>query len=438
MSRQGERFDPKRSIRRLVWSGGLAAALLVGGAGGLSVAIEIAGAVIAQGTVVVKSDVMSVQHARGGIVAQIDVTEGDRVSAGQRLIRLDGTQLAATLAIIEHALDEMTLKRTRLLAERDGTAELVLPADLERRAATDGTFAVLVASEKTLFALRAASASGQKQRLGEQIEQLQSAIAGLEHQSAGRQQEQKIVATQLGGFRDLHEKGLIQSSQLSAAERDAAVLEGEIGRIEAAIAETRGRIAEIEMQILAVDQDLRREVATELGDLNARIAEFEERRTAALDEIRRLDLVAPIGGTVHELAIHTPGGVVAPGQTMLRVVPDPDEVAVEAHVSPTEIDLIVPGQPVQLRLAAFNRRTAPELTGQVQRIAAEATRDERTGQSYFVVRVAVPADQLVALGDDRMVPGMVAEAHFATASRSIAAYLLQPLAEQLDRAFRER
>jgi HlyD family secretion protein len=433
-----DRFDPRRSMRRLIWSGGLAAAVLVGGAGGLSVAIEIAGAVIAQGTVVVKSDVMAVQHARGGIVARIAVTEGDRVTAGQRLASLDGTQLEATRAIIEHSLDEMALKRARLMAERDGVAELVLLPELETRAAANGDFAALVASERTLFALRATTIANQKQQLGEQKRQLASAIAGLEHQVSGRRQEQAIVAAQLKGYRDLYGKGLIQSSQLSAAERDAAALEGDIGRIEASIAETRGRIAEIEVEILAVDQNLRREVATELAELNARIAEYEERRTAALDEIRRLDLVAPISGTVHELAIHTPGGVVAPGQTVLEIVPDANEVAVETHVSPTEIDLIVPGQPVRLRLAAFNRRTAPELQGLVQRIAADATRDERTGQSYFVVRVAVPNDQLAALGNDRIVPGMIAEAHFLTAPRAIAAYLMQPLAEQLDRAFRER
>jgi len=433
-----DRFDPRRSIGRLIWSGGLAAALLVGGAGGLSVAIEIAGAVIAQGTVVVKSDVMTVQHARGGIVAQIAVNEGDRVTAGQRLVSLDGTQLEATRAIIEHSLDEMALKRARLMAERDGVAELILSPDLEARAAADSDFAGLVASERTLFALRATTTANQKQQLGEQKRQLASAIAGLEHQVAGRRQEQAIVASQLKGFRDLHDQGLIQLSQLNAAERDAAALEGDIGRIDASIAETRGRIAEIEVEILAVEQNLRREVATELGELNARIAEYEERRTAALDEIRRLDLVAPISGTVHELAIHTPGGVVAPGQTVLEVVPDTNEVAVETHVSPTEIDLIVPGQPVRLRLAAFNRRTAPELSGVVQRIAADATQDDRTGQSYFLVRVAVPADQLAALGDEKVVPGMIAEAHFLTASRTIATYLLQPLAEQFDRAFRER
>jgi HlyD family secretion protein len=433
-----DRFDPRRSIRRLIWSGGLAAALLVGGAGGLSVAVEIAGAVIAQGTVVVKSDVMAVQHARGGIVARIAVHEGDRVTAGQRLVSLDGTQLEATRAIIEHSLDEMVLKRARLMAERDGIAELVLPPELEARAAADSDFAGLVESEHTLFALRATTTANQKQQLGEQKRQLASAIAGLEHQVAGRHQEKVIVASQLEGFRDLYDKGLIQLSQLNAAERDAAALEGDIGRIDASIAETRGRIAEIEVEILAVDQNLRREVATELSEVDAKIAEYEERRTAALDEIRRLDLVSPISGTVHELAIHTPGGVVAPGQTVLEVVPGANEVAVETHVSPTEIDLIAPGQPVRLRLAAFNRRTAPELSGVVQRIAADATQDERTGQSYFVVRVAVPADQLASLGDEKVVPGMIAEAHFLTASRTVAAYLLQPLAEQLDRAFRER
>lgn len=431
-------FDPRRSIRRLIWSGGLAAALLVGGAGGLSVAIEIAGAVIAQGTVVVKADVMAVQHARGGIVARIAVNEGDTVTAGQVLVSLDGTQLEATRAIIAHALDEMALKRTRLLAERDGVADLILPPELEMRAAADGDFAGLVAGERTLFALRATTTGNQKQQLGEQKRQLASAIDGLEHQISGRRQEQAIVASQLKDFRDLYDKGLIQLSKLNAAERDAAALEADIGRIDASIAETRGRIAEIEVEILAVEQNLRREVATELGELNARIAEYEERRTAALDEIRRLDLVAPIAGTVHELAIHTPGGVVTPGQTVLQVVPDANEVAVETHVSPTDIDLIVPGQTVRLRLAAFNRRTAPELQGVVQRIAADATRDERTGQSYFVVRVAVPNDQLAALGNDRIVPGMIADAHFFTAPRAIAAYLLQPLAEQLDRAFRER
>ena len=430
--------DAQRSIRRLSLAGGLAALLLVAGAGGMSAAIEFAGAVIAEGVVVVKTDVMSIQHARGGIVAGIEVAEGDRVAAGQPLIRLDGTQLAASLAIINFTLDEMLVRQARLSAERDGLGRFDPPAALAERAAADPTFAALLAAEQQLFALRQTTLSSQKQQLNEQIAQLEAAISGLDRQLAGRITEQKIVASQLEAFRDLTEKGLMQASQRNAMERDGASLAAEIGRIEAAIAENRGRISEVRIEVLAVEQVLRKDVATELNELSTRIAEYRERRDAADDEIRRLALVAPIAGTVHELRIHTPGGVIGAGDTVLEIVPDPDQVAVEARISPTEIDMIAPGQTVQLRLAAFNRRTAPELTGTVQRVAADAIRDERTGRSYFEVRIVVPDDQLALLGDERLVPGMVAEAHFATETRSIASYLLQPLAEQLGRAFRER
>ncbi len=430
--------DPERSIRRLSLAGGLAALLLVGGAGGLSAAIEFAGAVIAAGVVVVKTDVMSIQHARGGIIAGIDISEGERVGTGQRLIRLDGTQLAASLAIINFTLDEMLVRQARLGAERDAEVRFELPAALAERVADDHAFAALVAAEQQLFSLRGAAIAGQKQQLREQIKQLEAAISGLGRQQAGRVAEQQIVASQLLAFRDLTHQGLMQTSQLNAMERDSASLAAEIGRIEAAIAEHRGRISEVMVEILAIDQILRKDVAAELNELATRIAEYRERREAARDEIRRLELVAPIAGTVHELRVHTPGGVIGAGDTVLDIVPDPDQVAVEARVSPTEIDLIAVGQSVQLRLAAFNRRTAPELTGTVQRIAADAIRDERTGRSYFEVRIVIPDDQLALLGDERLVPGMVAEAHFATEARSIASYLLQPLVEQLGRAFRER
>ncbi|MBK8085135.1 MAG: hypothetical protein IPK28_15690 [Devosia sp.] len=243
--------DPERSIRRLSLAGGLAALLLVGGAGGLSAAIEFAGAVIAAGVVVVKTDVMSIQHARGGIIAGIDISEGERVGTGQRLIRLDGTQLAASLAIINFTLDEMLVRQARLGAERDAEVRFELPAALAERVADDHAFAALVAAEQQLFSLRGAAIAGQKQQLREQIKQLEAAISGLGRQQAGRVAEQQIVASQLLAFRDLTHQGLMQTSQLNAMERDSASLAAEIGRIEAAIAEHRGRISEVMVEILA-------------------------------------------------------------------------------------------------------------------------------------------------------------------------------------------
>lgn len=426
------------AIRRLTISGLVAAVLMVGGAGGLSLAIEIAGAVIASGTVVVQSSVMNVQHPVGGTVADIAITEGARVKAGDVLITLDGTQARAGLSIITHSLDELKVRRARLMAERDGSPAMAVPEDILARTGTDPQIAELVASEQALFALRAATIVNQQEQLSRQIEQFTFTIEGLEHQDSGRQREFELVGAELEGLRGLLAKGLIENSRVSAMERDLATLEAEIGRIQSSIASTRGQIAETRMQSLGLVEKLRSEAAAELNEVSAKIAELEERALATTDELNRLEIRAPVDGAVHELAIHTVGGVVAAGQVIMRIVPEQDEVAIDAKVMPTAIDQLVPGQLVKLRIAAFNRRTAPEISGTVERIAADATLDERTGLSYFTVRIRLSPDQVALLGNDRLLPGMMVEAHVQTGSRTIAAYLLEPLTEQIAHAFRER
>lgn len=191
------------------------------------------------------------------------------------------------------------------------------------------------------------------------------------------------------------------------------------------------------MQILSVDQDLKAEVGQELREIQAQISEFVERKVAAEEELRRIDILAPQGGIVHQLSVHTVGGVIAPADVIMSLVPESEELALEVQINPQDIDQVMLAQKAVLRMSAFNLRTTPELNGYVSRIAADLTMDERTGISWYLVRIAVAPEELTMLGDLTLVPGMPAEALIQTGERTALSYLVKPLSDQINRAFRE-
>ncbi|MDC7788028.1 HlyD family type I secretion periplasmic adaptor subunit [Rhodoplanes sp. TEM] len=424
------------SIRRHLAAGGLVCGLTVTGLGGWAAATTLAGAVVASGQLVVESHIKKVQHPTGGVVGEIRVREGARVGAGDVLIRLDATQARATLAIARKRLDELAARQARLEAERDDADAIAFPAALAVRA-HDPEVAALTAGERSLFGLRRAARHGQKAQLAERIAQAETEIRGLAAQEEAKARGMALIERELAGLRGLFDRGLVSIQRMMALEREAAALDGERGRLAAARAQVAGRIAETRLQILQIDQDLRSEVATSLREVEAQTAEYVERRVAAQDQVDRVDIVAPQAGRVHELAVHTVGGVIAAAETIMLVVPEDDALALEVQVAPQDIDQIRLGQPAVLRLSAFNQRTTPELAGEVSRIAAELSREERTGRSWYLVRIAVPAAEIARLGGLRLVAGMPAEAFVRTGERSALSYLVKPLRDQLARAFRE-
>lgn len=423
------------NLRPYMLAGGVASAVLVLGFGGWAASSELSGAVIANGAVVVESNVKKVQHPSGGIIGAVRTRNGATVTAGDVLLSLDDTQTRANLGIVVGQLVELNGRKVRLVAERDGAADLDIPAEL---AALGAEAAHVISGERRLFFARRATAEGQKAQHAERIAQLQYEIGGLTSQREAKGRELVLVREELARVRQMHDRNLLPITRLLAMQREEARIHGEHGALEAQIARAAGQIGEIKLQILAIDQTIRTEAQKELRDVEARIAELAERRVAAEDQLRRVDLRAPISGIVHELNVHTVGGVIAPGETAMLIVPDDDRLVIEVRASPADIDQIRLGQATMLRFAAFNQRTTPEVLGIVSRVAADLTKDPQSGLAYFVVRIRPDEEELAKLGGLKLLPGMPVEAYVETGQRTALSYLMKPLTDQFVRAFRER
>ena len=432
-----ETRSARSSIRRHVVVGSVVVAILAIGLGGWASTAEIAGALIAPGFVVVDSNVKKVQHPTGGVVGEVRVRDGDRVKAGDTLVRLDETVTRANLAIVHKGLIELYARKARLGAERDGVDTVGTPKELAGQTG-DADVQEALASERKLFELRRTARLGQKQQLRQRIAQLQEEIRGLEAQQAAKTKETELIEQELVGMRELWKKNLIPIDKLTALERETARLQGERGQLVASAAQAKGKIAETELQVLQVDQDLSSDVAKELRETDGKIGEYVERKVAAEDQLKRTDIRAPQDGVVFQSTANTVGGVVAAGDPIMLIVPETDTLLVEAKVDPKDIDKVQFGQPVLLRFSAFDIRTTPEINGTVARVAADTSTDQRTGQTYYVVRIAMTPDEIARLGNVRLTPGMPVEAFIQTGQRTMLSYLIKPLHDQLMRAFRER
>ncbi|WP_445505321.1 HlyD family type I secretion periplasmic adaptor subunit [Microvirga sp. G4-2] len=425
------------SIHRHLGVGMVAAVILVGGVGGWASTTELAGAVIAPGTLVVDSNVKKVQHPSGGVIGELRVREGDPVKAGEVLVRLDETVTRANLTIIVKDLDELAAKQARLEAERDGEERVSFPEILAMRAADPAVAAVLT-GERKLFALRHAARAGQKAQLNERIGQLQEQIQGMTEQVDAKNREIELISEELEGVRELWHKKLIPIVRVTALERDKARLHGERGALISSIAQAKGKISETALQILQIDQDLRSDVSKELAEIRAKTSELVEKRVAAEDQLKRIDIRAPQDGRVHQLSVHTVGGVISPGDPIMLIVPGADPLLVEARIAPQDIDQVRVGQQVLLRFPAFNLRTTPELHGEVIRVAADVSQDPKTGAAFYTVRVSLPDHEVARLGSLKLVPGMPIEAFVHTGERTALSYLVKPLSDQIMKAWRER
>jgi HlyD family secretion protein len=426
-----------RSLRNHLIAGIAVALFLIIGIGGWAFRTELSGAVTASGSVVVDSNVKKVQHLTGGIVGELLVREGDRVQAGDTVVRLDDTVLQAGLAIVTKGLDEMRARKARLVSERDGTDEMVFPSDMIGRMPSS-ELAAAMESERKLFDLRRAARQGQKSQLRQRIAQLEDEARGYGALQAAKTEEIELIQRELGGVQSLWEKKLIPINRLTMLEREAARLKGELAQSIASSAQVRGKISEIELQIIQIDQELSSEVAKELREMDGKIGEFVERKVTAEDQLKRVELRAPQSGIVHQLGIHTIGGIVSPADPVMLIVPESDLLSVEAKISPQDIDQLYLGQATSLRFSAFNQRTTPEIQGAISRISADVSSDQRTGQNFYTARIAIPADELVRLGNVKVLPGMPAEIFARTYDRSVLSYFTKPLTDQIVRAFRER
>ena len=425
------------SMRRSILSGAVVAGLLAFGVGGWAATAELAGAVIAPGVLVVESDVKKVQHPTGGVVGELRVRDGYRVKAGDVLVRLDDTQTRAALGIVTKALDELAARRARNEAERDEADAIQFPAELLART-DDPDVARLVHGEERLFEARRSARVGKARQLRERIGQLSEQVQGLADQLTAKRKEIELIGQELKGVRELWQKNLIQMGRVTALERDAARLEGERGALVSTIAQTRGRVTETELQIDQIDQDLKSEVSRDLAEIRAKMSELSEKKIGIVDQLKRVDIRAPQDGVVHQSTIHTVGGVISNSDAIMLIVPEADVLALEARIAPQDIDQVRLGQRAILRFTAFNRRTTPEINGEVSRISADVSQEQRTGAAFYTIRVKIPESELERLNGLRLVPGMPVESFIQTGERTVLSYLLKPLSDQFTKAWREK
>ncbi len=437
-SRQTERASQppafSRGLAVRVWIAFLATILIFGGVGVWLATAQIAGAIIASGVVVVESNVKRVQHSAGGIVGEILVKNGDHVTPGQVVVRLDDTQTRAALGIVVSQLIELRGRKARLTAERDDATTIEYPEGFEN----DGPSSARVAAgERELLESRRLILQVQKSQLGERIEQLTLEGRGLTSQHDAKVTELKLVREELGRLRDLYQKNLVAVTRILAMQREEARINGEQGALLAQIGRSGGQIAEIKVQIANLEQTMRTEAQKELREVEGRIAELEERRVAAEDQLKRIDIRAPQGGMVHELGVHTVGGVIGPAETLMQVVPTGETLAVEIRLAPTDIDQATIGQTATLRFVAFNQRTTPEVSGVISRIGADSSKETQTGNAYYTARIGLDGDTLSRLGAVKLLPGMPVEAYITTTQRSALSFFLKPFEDQIRHVFVE-
>lgn len=418
--------------------GGMATlGVLLFGGGLWAATANLSGAVIAQATVVVDSNVKKVQHATGGRIGEILVKDGDRVEKDQLLLRLDETMVNANLQIIVKQLDEIAVRKTRLIAEQEELEHLAVSPALQARR-DDTEIDALLTAEANLFASRRQARLGKKAQLRQRITQLRQEVDGLAAQQWAKGREIELVSKELEGAQQLSDQKLMPISKFTALQREAVRLEGERAQLKAQQAQTAGKIAETELQIIQVDQDMRAEVMKDMTEATAKEGELVERRVTAEDQLRHIDIRAPQAGIVHQLAVHTVGGVIGQGETLMLIVPDHDALVLEAKIMPQNIDHVRTGQGALIRFTAFDQRTTPEFEGHVSRVSADLTHEKETGTTYYSARLALSPEGKQELRKFNLLPGMPAEVHIRTGDRTALSYFLKPLSDQFARAFAER
>lgn len=412
----------------------LVVGFLIFGVGGWAATSQLSGAVMAPGTFVVERNVKKVQHSTGGVVAQINVRNGDRVEEGQVLLRLDATQTRAELGIIQSQMIEITARGARLAAERDGLDKLAFPKDFIEQSADA---AAAAKGEARLFEENRRTKESQKSQLLLRIGQSKDEIKGLTAQREAKLGEHKLIKQELAQLRELYEKKLTPITRVYAMEREEQRLGGELGGLAAQVARVQGQISEVNVQILAVDETVRATAQKDQRASEAKLVELAEREIAAKDKLSRIDLRAPRSGVVLDLAAHTVGGVVSAAEQIMLIVPDGEPLTIQARIAPSDRDKVGVGRPARFRLAAFNQQTTPEVFGRVVDVAADVTLDAKTGQSHYLVRLEMDEKAQKVVGDLKLVAGMPVEVFVSTGDRTVMSYLTKPFRDQMEKAFRE-
>ncbi|WP_170464649.1 HlyD family type I secretion periplasmic adaptor subunit [Ruegeria arenilitoris] len=436
--------DTAANTSRPVWRitipalvGFLALGILVGGLGLWAVNTRLAGAIISQGIIEVESNRQVIEHPDGGVVGEIYVRDGDAVSNGDLLLRLDDTFLSSEKTIVEAQLFELLARRARLEAERDGADAKALAVRLAEIQQQENIDPDLIAGQQRLFEARLNTLNQQTEQLSKQTIQIESEIAGTEAQLVSLRRQVELIQEELEDQQSLFQRGLTQASRVSALLREEASLTGDIGRLEAAVARLKGQISGTEIAIVELEATRREEAISTLRDIQSQISELAERRLSLDTRLSRLDIRAPVSGTVYGSQVFALQSVIQPAEPMMYLVPQDTPLLVAARVDAIHVDQLHVGQPVLLRFPAFNQRETPEIDGLVVTVSADTFTDDNTGQTFYRAEVVPQKGQVERLNGQELLPGMPVETLIKTDERTPLSYLVKPLADYFNRAFRE-
>jgi len=425
----------KTGLTRTAIIGILAFVVLFSGGAYWAWATQIAGAVIAPGQVEVIGKPKSIQHLDGGIVEEILVGDGQFVNHGEVLVRLDDTMLKANLEIYKTRLSEALATRDRLIAEQRDAP----------RIGFDEPDPVLVDVDKVLhrqgqqeiFTARRELERGRKEQLTEKIRQFENQSRGVDGLIEAKNRQLALIDQEITAMTTLSEKGLARASQLMGLQRSQADLLGQIAEHTSELARIQNSIRDTELEMLQGERQIKEQVVTELREVTTSIQELRQQIATTRKQLDRVHVRAPNSGRIHEMQVTTIGGVVRPGGTLLQIVPLDEGVGFRSRINPTAVDQVYNGQTATLRFSAFNQRTTPELTATVTDVSPTSVLDEVTGQEFFWVTLTVSDAELARLGDLELVPGMPVEAFIKTTDRTVLSYLVKPLTDQINQAFRE-
>ena len=430
--------ENEHSIRNLMRTFLVSFALVGGGVVGWAATTKIDSAVIVSGTFDVKSNAQAIQHPEGGVVGAILVHEGELVKEAQVLVRLDAAKVASDTSIVERKLIDLVAERARLEAEQKDAATIAIPAPTVADPKAIETLRTSISAQQNLLDEKRSARASQLAQLAERHTQIETQISGLSEQLKAVQGEMEQAAADLEDQRMLDKKGLMRRPVLRQTEREVSRLRGQIGDTEARIASARSQLTETEFKIAETKRSGQSDILTQLQSVVGKIAQAEQERTASLDRSQRLEIKAPRTGYVNELTVHTLGGVIAPRQTVMSIIPKDDPLLVTAKVNPDQVDEVHPGQPATVRLNSLKLPTPPELEGTVASVSPDEVKDERTGQAYFKVKIDIPVNEATKLHGKELFPGMPAEVLIRGEARRVIAYLSQPLTDKLTLAFREK
>ena len=411
-------------------------AICVGGLGVWASGAPLAGAAIASGQVTVESNRKTVQHLEGGIVREILVSDGDHVKAGDVLVRLDPTRARTVLEGLQGRYYAALAREARLIAEREGASDIAFPAELLQAHHPAAREAML--GQRRIYDSRNTWIQGQVAILQQQIAQLREEIAALEAQVRSETRQAELIGEEMDGVQSLVDKGLERRPRLLALQRSAEEITGRRSDHIGQIARAQQKIGEADLQITNLQNQRIDEVMRDLRTVQDDLFDLREKLVAARDVLDRVDVRAPRDGIVVNRRVHTIGGIVGAGEAILDIVPQSDELLIDAHVRMDDIDIVRPGLHAQIRLVAYKQRWTPTVGGVVHTVSADRLRDDRTGESYFIARVEVDREDLKKLPQVELYPGMPADVLIMTAPRTALDYLLSPITTSLAMAFREQ